>query len=288
VRNISLTISYDGTDYVGWQVQPNGPSVQAAVEEAILKLTGETLRIFSAGRTDSGVHAVGQVSNFQTSSTIPCENIQRGLQNFLPEDVIIRDAHDVPADFHATHSAVKKRYRYIIRNSRVKNPFLRQYAWNVSVPLDDQAMHEAAQVMVGRHDFRCFESHFPNRASSVRTVLEATVVRNSGWPVWWQSESLLHPPTTGDDEYICFDIVADGFLYNMVRAIMGTLVKVGQGTWSADDVSRIIENGDRSQAGETAPACGLYLIHVDYGEAATSESSLNCFTTEDTESHREK
>jgi len=165
---------------------------------------------------------------------------------------------------------------------------LRQYAWNVSVPLDDQAMHEAAQVMVGRHDFRCFESHFPNRASSVRTVLEATVVRNSGWPVWWQSESLLHPPTTGDDEYICFDIVADGFLYNMVRAIMGTLVKVGQGTWSADDVSRIIENGDRSQAGETAPACGLYLIHVDYGEAATSESSLNCFTTEDTESHREK
>jgi tRNA pseudouridine38-40 synthase len=286
VRNIRLTISYDGSAYVGWQVQPNGPSVQAAVEAAILKLTGESLRIFSAGRTDSGVHAIGQVANFQTTTTIPCDQIQRGLQNFLPEDIVVRDARDVPLDFHATHSTVKKRYRYVIRNSREKSPFLRQYAWNVSVDLDDRAMHDAAQVIVGRHDFRCFESHFPNKASSVRTVLEATVVRDSGWPVWWHTQSLLHPPTAGDDEYICFDIVADGFLYNMVRAIVGTLVRVGRGTWSADDVRRIIEDGDRSQAGETAPACGLYLVHVDYDEADTGESSPIIVTTEDAERHR--
>ncbi len=264
MRNVRLTLAYDGTDYVGWQVQPNGLSVQTVVERAIRELTGESVQLLAAGRTDSGVHALGQVANFRTGSAIPGEKMQLGLQSFLPDDVVVRDVADVPEDFHATYSAKKKRYRYIIHNSRVANPFVRRYAWQFRGDLDSPAMHAAAQTLLGTHDFRCFESHFPNKATSVRTVLEATVGRYSHWPVWSQPDS-LERPLEPDGEFIWFDIVADGFLYNMVRAIVGTLIQVGRRRWTAEDVSRIVAGQDRSQAGETAPAHGLYLVHVDYG-----------------------
>ncbi len=265
-RNIRLTIAYDGTNYVGWQVQPNGRSVQSVVETAIRKLTGTEARLLVAGRTDSGVHALGQVANFATTCTIPCDNIVSGLQNFLPADVVIRDAVEVPADFHSTYSAKRKRYRYAIHNTHITNPFLRNYAYHYRQPLDAAAMHAAGQELLGTHDFRCFESHFPNKATSVRTVMELTVARQTQTPIWTEmleySSMMEDGNAVGD--FIWIDIVADGFLYNMVRAIAGTLVNVGRGVWTADTVAQIVANQDRSQAGDTAPPQGLYLVRVDY------------------------
>lgn len=263
MRNIRLTLAYDGTDYVGWQVQPNGPSVQAALQKAVEKLTGSPANVLAAGRTDSGVHAIGQVANFRTTSTIPCENIRTGLQRFLPDDIVVREAAEADESFHATYSARSKRYRYVILNQPVAIPFLRRYVYRHHRPLDAAAMQAAADKLLGRHDFRCFESQFPNKATSIRTVTEATLRRSSIWPVW--SEAAPHAAPDGEDgPLLCFDIVADGFLYNMVRAIVGTLLKVGEGKWPPDEVQRIIERQDRAQAGETAPAHGLYLVHVEY------------------------
>jgi tRNA pseudouridine38-40 synthase len=265
MRNICLTLAYDGTDYVGWQIQPNGVSVQSVVETAIQKLTGEKVRLMAAGRTDSGVHALGQVAAFPTNSDISCKKIKDGLIHFLPEDVTVRDVKEVAAKFHPTYSAKQKRYRYVIYNSRDPEPFLRKYVWHFWQELDVAAMHEAGQVLLGKHDFRCFESHFPNKATSVRTIKELTVGRFSGWPIWNQFGALSNeaqPDANG--KFICLDIVADGFLYNMVRAITGTLLKVGQGRWSKEHVKNIVKQQDRSQAGETAPPQGLYLVKVDY------------------------
>jgi tRNA pseudouridine38-40 synthase len=276
-RNVRLLIAYDGTDYVGWQVQPNGTSVQAVLLEAIRRLTGEQATLYAAGRTDSGVHALGQVANFKTRSTIPCEPMRRGLQNFLPDDVVIRHVDEVPANFHATYDAIRKRYRYVIRNTRVRDPFTRRHAWHFWGDLDVPAMNAAAAVLVGTHDFRCFESQWPNKATSVRTIEEAVVRRCAGWEVWdegrgtrdegYQAGASASPPRPSSLDsrpFVTFDVVADGFLYNMVRAIMGTLIKVGRGTWNADDVRRIVAAGDRSRAGETAPPQGLFLVHVEY------------------------
>ncbi len=267
MRNIRLTLAYDGSNYVGWQRQPRGDSIQVCVESAIEKLTHERSKLMAAGRTDSGVHALGQVANFQTSCAISCDNIRSGLQHFLPEDIAVLDVAEVPIDFHATYWAKQKRYRYIIYNSPLPDPFVRRYAWPYSGDLDVEGMHEAAQVLVGKHDFRCFETRFPNKATSVRTIKEITVDRYGGWPVWRQPNSLLQKPTS-QGEFIWFDVVADGFLYNMVRAIVGTLLVVGRRKWGPSDVKEIVVGQDRSRAGETAPAQGLYLVSVDYGESA--------------------
>jgi tRNA pseudouridine38-40 synthase len=261
MRNIRLTLAYDGSNYVGWQIQPNGSSIQSTVREAIKSLTGETANLIAAGRTDAGVHALGQVANFKTNCAIPLERIHAGLQNFLPDDIVVRQVDEVAEDFHATYSAKNKRYRYIIQNSRIPDPFLRRYAWRYSARLDSGLMYEAAQRLLGTHDFRSFESEFPNKATSVRTVQEAVVRRSNRWQLW--SRPVDEAPAN-EGEFIWFDIVADGFLYNMVRAIVGTLVKVGQQKWTPDDMTRIIENQSRAQAGETAPPQGLYLVHVDY------------------------
>ncbi len=268
MRNLRLTLAYDGTNYVGWQVQPNGISVQSVVESAITNLTGETVRILAAGRTDSGVHALGQVVNFPTNSRIPADQFRRGLQNFLPDDVVVREAQDVAPDFHATYSAVRKRYRYVILNRQASEPFLGRYVWSVRQRLNLDQLREASQHLIGTHDFRCFESHWPNKATSVRTVFEAQWGRSATWSLW--EPNTVGKETSRDDQsgaFLWFEIVADGFLYNMVRAIVGTLVKVGRGRWEPNHVQTIIEQQDRSQAGETAPASGLYLVNVEYPDA---------------------
>lgn len=264
MRNIRMTIAYDGTNYVGWQIQPNGPSVQSAVEYAIQKQTGEDVSVVATGRTDSGVHAMGQVVSFRTNSPIPCDGLRMALQKFLNPDVFIRSVDEVPDDFHATYSAKKKRYRYVIHNARIHNPFLRNYVWHQHGVLDSAAMHDAAQKLIGTHDFRSFESHWPNKASSVRTVMEVTVKRQRFCPLWFGSNDLA-PADEDAGDFIWIEIVANGFLYNMVRSIVGTLVFVGRGRWNSEEVERVLIAKNRSIAGDTAPAFGLYLVEADYG-----------------------
>jgi tRNA pseudouridine38-40 synthase len=262
MRNIRLTLAYDGTGYVGWQNQPNGVSVQSAVEAAIREFSGSSVSLIAAGRTDAGVHALGQVANFRTESPIPCQGFKAGLQTYLPRDVLVINAEEVPLDFHATYAAKRKHYRYVIQNCRATYPFLRKYAHEFHAGLDDRAMHDAGQVLVGKHDFRAFETEHPNTATSVRTVFELTVQRCGQWILW---NNFCPRKQRGD--FIAIDIVADGFLYNMVRTIAGTLIRVGERKWDAQRLREILERGERPQAGPTAPACGLYLVRVDYGEA---------------------
>lgn len=272
-RNIRLTLAYDGTDFCGWQVQPNGPTIQAALERAIEKLTGTHSPVYSAGRTDSGVHALGQVANFHTTASIPAANFRPALQSSLPPDIVILDSCEVPADFHATYSAKKKRYRYVIDNSPIALPFLSRFTWSLRRRLDDDAMQEAARALIGTHDFRSFETEWPNKATSVRTVMELVVTRRPVWELWRpgsvvESRDEFGPPCPADQDHaplICVEIIADGFLYNMVRSIVGTLVNVGRGKWTAADVAAILAAQCRSSAGSTAPACGLFLVNVDYG-----------------------
>lgn len=274
MRCIRVTLAYDGTNYCGWQVQPNGPTIQAALEDAIEKLTHQRLSVTVAGRTDSGVHAVGQVAAFQTESSIPTDKFRPGLQAFLPEDIVVLDTREVHRDFHATYWAVKKRYRYVMHDGQVLLPFLRRFVHDVGRRLDLNAMQDAAAHLMGEHDFRCFESHFPNKATSIRTVLDVSIRRTNSWPCWIPAAlehtqvQLPHCGPTAtvqfDDSFVSIEIEADGFLYNMVRAVAGSLLRVGLGQWEPDRMKAIIESMDRAQAGHTAPANALYLVSVDY------------------------
>lgn len=263
MANIRLLLAYDGTRYAGWQIQPTLPSIQGMLEEAIRKLTGESVRVLSAGRTDAGVHALGQVANFHSSFPIPPHKWRAALQAKLPEDIVILKSDEAPADFHATFTAKSKRYRYVIDNSLVDDPFLRRYVWRISQPLDADAMQAAARSLLGTHDFRSFESHWPNKASSVRTVSDLTIARAARWDVW-SPHALRNGPAADPGRFIVLEIEADGFLYNMVRTIVGTLVNVGRGTWSGEDVRRILMAQDRTIAGGTAPAQGLFMVRVNY------------------------
>lgn len=263
MRNIRLKLAYDGTDFVGWQEQENGPSVQSAVAAAIREITKESPVLIGSGRTDSGVHAVGQVAHFLTETQIPAERLGFGLNALVPDSITIYEATDVPLSFHARYHAVRKWYRYVIDNARIPLPFWRGYSHHARNWLNVAAMQTAAEQLLGTHDFRAFESHFPNRDSSVRTIQKLSVQRFAAWPIGIpQGAKFTEPDPEGD--FICIDVVADGFLYNMVRCIAGTLLEVGRAKWVTEDVSRILRDGDRSRAGITAPARGLFLMQVDY------------------------
>jgi len=245
MRNIKLTISYDGTDFYGWQTQPGFRTVQETLEEAIAKLTSERVRLNASGRTDTGVHAVGQVANFYSNTHHPAKVLIAATNARLPPDVTVSNAEDVSEAFDANRDARRKLYRYVIHDGPVPNVFLRRYALHCRHRLDAAAMARAAEALRGRHDFRSFETDWPNRTSSVRTITHLAVSRMGDW-LW-------------------LDVEADGFLYNMVRAIAGTLVNVGRGYWPATQVAEILAAGDRRIAGPTAPAQGLFLMRVTYG-----------------------
>jgi len=244
MRNIKLTISYDGTDFYGWQTQAGFRTVQETLEQAIARLAGEAVRLNASGRTDTGVHAVGQVVNFYSETQLPPDILVRALNAHLPPDVVVSEAVDVPQAFDANRDARRKLYRYVIHDGPVPNLFLRRYCCRSRHPLDADAMRTAADPLRGRHDFHSFETDWPNRMSSVRTITHLSLNRMGEW-IW-------------------LDVEADGFLYNMVRAIAGTLINVGRGYWPVSKVSEILQAENRSEAGPTAPAQGLFLMRVSY------------------------
>lgn len=244
MRNFRLVLAYDGTDFRGWQTQPGARTVQETLEQAFTRATGENVRVKASGRTDSGVHAVGQVVNGRCATELPPQVLLRALNAHLPDDVAVHEAAEVPLEFDANRDAMRKLYRYVIHDGPVPSPFLRRYCCQVKRRLDAAAMARAAAPLRGRHDFHSFETEWPNRASSVRTITHLAVNR------------------VGD--YLWLDVEADGFLYNMVRAIAGTLLNVGRGYWPESRVAEILHAEDRTQAGPTAPAQGLFLMRVSY------------------------
>lgn len=248
MRCLKLTIAYDGTAYVGWQRQKNGPSVQAAVERAWRKVTDEEATATGSGRTDSGVHALGQVVAIPTESELAPDILLRAMNTYLPSDIVVLEADEAPADFDPIRHAKRKRYRYVVQDGRILDVLARRFCWFVPQDLDVDAMREAAQHLLGTHDFVSFQSAGSERATTVRTVMDVSVERGRG-PL---------------RENIAFEIEADGFLYNMVRAIAGSLVKVGRGAQPSIWLKEILEAKDRTLAGPTAPPQGLFMVSVDY------------------------
>jgi tRNA pseudouridine38-40 synthase len=263
-RNIKLLLAYDGTDYFGWERQKKFRSLQQTLEEAIKSLTGETVSVLASGRTDAGVHALGQVANFHTESRHDCATIRRALNALMPDDFRVLEAEEVVEVFHATHTATGKLYRYAMHDGPAMDPFLRRYAVHCNWPMDDAAMHRAAQCLLGTHDFSSFETAGAPRKTSVRTISHIAVIR-AGTERIWSRSAISNPQSANSNSSLVFlEVAADGFLYNMVRAIAGTLINVGRGYWPAEQVAEILRNQNRTQAGPTAPAHGLFLVRVDY------------------------
>ena len=247
-RVLKLTIAYDGTDYVGWQRQKNGPSVQSAIERAWQKVTDEAVIATGSGRTDSGVHALGQVVGIPTESKLPPQTLLRAMNTYLPSDIVVLEAAEAPPAFDPIRHAVRKQYRYVFQDGRILDVLARRHCWFIPQQLNVEAMRTAAEHLVGTHDFVSFQSAGSERATTVRTVFEVSVERGRG-PL---------------RENITFEIAADGFLYNMVRAIAGSLAKIGRGSHDPVWMKEILQAQDRTLAGPTAPTHGLFLVKVDY------------------------
>ncbi len=240
-----LTIEYDGAPFVGWQRQANGRAVQQAIEEALQRLTGETVTLHGAGRTDAGVHALGQVAHFDLEREWSCDTLRDGLNAHLrPEPVTVLLAETVAAGFDARHSAIRRHYAYRILMRRAPPAIERGHVWHVARTLNAVAMHRAAQRLVGTHDFTTFRSTECQAKSPVRTLDRLDV--------------LMH-----DDELVV-SAVARSFLHNQVRSLVGSLKLVGEGRWSADDIENALNARDRTASGPVAPPDGLYLVRVDY------------------------
>ena len=244
MRNLKLTIEYDGTSYAGWQTQAGRPTIQQTLEDAVHRITGERVHVQGSGRTDSGVHALGQAANFRTHAKIPAAKLRLALNALLPPDIVVRRVREAPPDFHAQFDARWKTYRYTILNDRVPTALDRFFCHQVPVPLDVRAMRRAARCLVGRHDFQAFRSEGWREKDTVRTIRRLTIAKNG---------RVVHITVEGN-----------GFLYNMVRAIAGTLIDIGRGKRPPEDMQKILASRDRKQAGPTAPARGLCLIGVKY------------------------
>jgi tRNA pseudouridine38-40 synthase len=262
VRTLKVTLAYDGTNFVGWQRQAAGVSVQGLLEDALARFDGAPVTVHGAGRTDAGVHALAQVASAQVNTRHPVDVIARGLNGCLPPDVRVTSVEDVPGGFHARFSARGKTYRYVLRNASLVSPFERAYVWHVPEPLDVAAMREAAAVMVGTHDFAAFRSTGSEVKDTVRTITRSDIV---------VGRTLSGPPgepdkarPTNDDTMVIYEVSGNGFLRHMVRAIMGTLVEVGRGQRPAASVGALLAGGRRAEAGATAPPHGLFLVGVDY------------------------
>ncbi|SCG84070.1 tRNA pseudouridine synthase A [Proteiniborus sp. DW1] len=244
MRNIKLIIEYDGTNYFGWQKQPNQATIQETLEDSIKKVTKEDVNIIGSGRTDRGVHARGQVANFFTDSRIPSEKFKDAINANLPKDIAISHSEEVDSAFHSRYSAKGKEYRYLIYNRRVPSPLLRNLAYHVPQKLDFNIMRKSATDIVGTHDFRSFMASGSSVEDTTRTVYSVQLDKNY--------------------ELIEFRINGNGFLYNMVRIVVGTLVDIGMGKICSSSIPEIILSRERKNAGHTAPPHGLYLERVLY------------------------
>jgi tRNA pseudouridine38-40 synthase len=243
-KNFKLTIEYDGTNYHGWQIQKNDPTIQEEIETALHTMTGKKIALTGSGRTDAGVHALGQVASFISETELEPDNFLHGLNSLTPDDIIIRNCCIVDNDFHARFSAKSKTYQYRILNRKTPSAVGRQYEWFIHQKLDIAAMERAIQYIRGDHDFKAFEGTGSPRAHTVRSVMEADIECRG--------------------ERIVFQIKANGFLRYMVRNLTGTLVDVGLSRIHPDKVKAILDSQDRSLAGPTAPPHGLFLVHVEY------------------------
>jgi tRNA pseudouridine38-40 synthase len=245
--SFKLTLSYDGTKYSGWQFQPGRLTLQETLEAALGRITGQAVRVAASSRTDAGVHALGQVVSFSCETSLSADVLQRALNAELPHDMAVVEAESVVDGFHATHGARRKLYRYTLDDGPVRDVFARGYVWQCRERLDAGAMHRAAQGLVGTHDFCSFETSGSSRESSVRTVFAIRVERV--------------PDAAGR---LSVEVEGDGFLYNMVRTIVGTLVDVGRGARDEAWPAQVLAAHDRKAAGRTAPPQGLCLVRVEY------------------------
>jgi tRNA pseudouridine38-40 synthase len=247
MRTIRLTIEYDGTAYSGWQRQPNGLAIQQVVEEALCQLLGQKPDLRSSGRTDAGVHAGGMAAAFKTSANLPLKAFIDGTNRFLPEDIAILNAVEVPTGFKPISDALAKHYRYTILATPIRSPLRRFHAWHIREPLNVEAMRKAAVQFVGHHDFAAFRASNCSAKTTVRRIDSVEI--------------------TVEGDTITIDVVGGGFLKNMVRVITGTLVEIGRGRFEPEYIQVLLQSGDRKQAGVTAPACGLCLMEVYYPQS---------------------
>ena len=245
-RTLKLVLAYDGTDFVGWQRQAEGLSIQGLIENALAPIEGSTVNVHGAGRTDAGVHALGQAASLTLTATIDPAKLARALNAVLPPEIRVLDAEEMPSDFHARFSAKGKVYEYRILDTPVASPFVRRYAWHVTPAVDMEAIEAASAALRGRHDFAAFQGAGTAVSSTVRTIHRLEWLRG------------------GPDETLVMEVEGDGFLRHMVRNIAGTLVEVGLGRCAPGQIEAILASRDRSQAGVTAPPQGLFLQRVLY------------------------
>ena len=246
MKRVKLVVAYDGTNYCGWQIQPNGVTIESVLNEHLSRLLKEDIVVTGASRTDSGVHSLGNVAIFDTNTRIPADKISFALNQKLPEDIVVQDSCEVPSDWHPRYQKGRKTYEYRILNKTVRNPTRRFDTYFYHHKLDVEAMKEAAGYLVGEHDFKSFCAVGAQVKTTVRTIYDCQVIK--------------------EDDVIIIRVTGNGFLYNMVRIIAGTLMKVGAGVIQPGEISAILAACDRSKAGPTAPAKGLTMIGIEYEE----------------------
>jgi len=265
VRKIKLTVQYDGSGYHGWQVQPGEKTIQETLTEAVSSLIGRRTFVHGASRTDSGVHALGQTALFEIDSPIPTENFRDAINDRLPQDIVVTEVTEASRTFDLISGPTSKLYRYTIYTGELRPVMNMNHCWHLPSNLDTKAMQSAAKLIVGRKDFKSFASAKDKRENTVRTVFRCNVIAAH------DMQSVIHNPapsevegTTSYKHLIYFDVEGDGFLYNMVRNIVGTLVDIGVGRWEPQRITEILEAKDRTAAGRLAPPNGLCLMWIKY------------------------
>ena len=272
-RNLRLTLAYDGTDFAGWQVQPNAATIQGTLASAVGRLTGENVLPQGSGRTDAGVHALAQVASFATESPIPAENLLKALNDILPAAIRVLEVNEVPAEFHARRSALAKTYRYRIFREPVCSPFLARHVWHFPYPLDEAGMARAAGEVIGEHDFTSFAAVDPEREDpnpsnhqgrSSASLRASSETRGETQTLASNIRRIFSSSWERQGNEFIYTVRGSGFLHHMVRNLVGTFILVGKGTLKVEDIARILDARNRAAAGATAPASGLFLVSVEY------------------------